>query len=68
MVKNCSECGEYSFATRYKDSYLSFCRNCGYYEEPRYNDDDKLVTVSGYLDEEEFEELKERFPIRGTSD
>lgn len=63
MVKDCPECGEHSFATRYKDSYLSFCRECGYYEEPVYDEDDNLVEESGFLDEDEFERLRERYPI-----
>jgi DNA-directed RNA polymerase subunit M/transcription elongation factor TFIIS len=63
MVKDCPNCSEHSFATRYKDSYLSFCRECGYYEEAVYDEDNNMVEESGFLDNDEFESLKRRFPI-----
>lgn len=33
MVRNCPECGEYAYATRFKDSPLLICRNCRYYKD-----------------------------------
>ena len=57
MVKNCPKCGEYAYATRFKDSYMSFCRECAYYNI--------AMGGEGFLDDEEFEDLKERFPIKG---
>jgi len=59
MVVDCEECGEHKFATRYKDSHMSFCRNCGYYVEYM----GKGRSTDGFLDDEEFEELKNKYPI-----
>lgn len=64
MVKECENCGEFAYATRYKDSYLSFCRACGYWREPRYVDD-KLVPIEGTFTEEKLERMSERWPLSG---
>jgi len=64
MVKDCPECSEHSFATRYKDSYMSFCRNCGYYTDYELDEDDELVQIDGFLEGDEFQNLKARFPIQ----
>lgn len=58
MVKRCRECDEYAFATRFKDSYMMFCRACGYYTVADSDDE-------GYLDEERFSRLREQYPLHG---
>jgi hypothetical protein len=56
MVRRCDECGEYAFATRYKDSLLSFCRACGYWRDPE---------DEGVMDEEDLERMREKYPLHG---
>jgi len=57
MVKECKECGEYAYATRYKDSYLSFCRACGYWNE--------AMGETGIFDDEKLKEMRQKWPLRG---
>jgi ribosomal protein L37E len=64
MVIECDNCGERAFATRFKDSYLSFCRECGFYTEPK-RIDGQMQTTEGFLEDDEFERLREKYPIKG---
>lgn len=56
MVVRCDECGEYAYATRYKDSFMSFCRACGFWNDP---------DESGYFGEGELERMREKYPLHG---
>ena len=46
MVVDCPKCGEHAYATRFKDSPMSVCRNCRYYK-------DTITGEEGYDEERE---------------
>jgi len=59
MVTKCDECGMKAYASRYKDSFLSFCRNCGYWND---------LEESGMYDEQKLEQMREDYPLSGMED
>lgn len=60
MVVDCKKCGEHAYATRYKDSYLSFCRACGYWNE--------AMGGEGVWEPEKTREMRQRWPLHGVDD
>jgi hypothetical protein len=60
MVRTCEKCDEYAYASRYKDSFLSFCRACGYYHDVNVGE--------GFYSEEKLSEMREKWPLRGMGD